>query len=77
MTSKEKAKEIFLDYIGIFQESDKFNVGDNIGLLAKVCSYKLVNEFIDWSQPDHENQMDGLAPTREFWEQVKLELENI
>lgn len=38
MTPKERAKDIYLEYLGIFQESNMFKVGDNLNEITKKCA---------------------------------------
>ena len=69
MTPQEKSKQI-VDY---YQKLLSPHVTVSIGL-AKDCAIKAVNEIIETL---YLNFYDSANGTYEFWEKVKLELENV
>ena len=69
MTPQEKSKQI-IDY---YQKLISPHVSVSIGL-AKECAMKVVNEIIETL---YLNFYDSANGTYEFWEKVKLELENV
>lgn len=79
MSPKEKAKNLYLDYIGIFQESNMFNVGDNLNLITKVCCYNTINFLTsNRSCDDSSYLVDGKGYDFDsYWREVKSEIEQM
>ena len=77
LTPKDKAKELidkckeycFHNFDNDAEEQRMNN--------AKQCALILADEFIEWCKPDSDEDCGfSLAPSYNYWNSVKLELEN-
>ena len=73
MTPKEKAKELYNNYIKILGITD-LKVGSNFYALQ--CALITIDEIIK-SNPTIVGQMTGIKSNKKYWHKVKQEIEKL
>ena len=72
MTSKEKAKELLWKYLPILESWKKNNSND-----AKQCALIAVDEIINVAPNDKSIFGTDYLTVKEYWKEVKKEIENL
>lgn len=74
MTPKEKAKELIHKYVAL---TDGWVYGKSSWEYKKQCALIAVNEIINESSEKIHRQGRSLLSDKEYWQQVKQELEKL
>lgn len=74
MTAKQRVTELYLKYIGVFQNMTNTLVGTNIGKYAKQATLICIEEMIEESDSGYDYDRSAELP---YYEEMKIELEKI
>lgn len=77
MTPKEKAKEMVVKFMKIDSDSEMFD-GFKMGLFyAQRCALIAVDELINEASQKIHTQGRCMLSDKEYWQEVKQEIENL
>ena len=74
MEAKEKAEELLFKYYNVY---GNYSIPVEAFIYSKKCAIIACDEIMDWSKPSDDDCGVSLAPTYDYWNEVKQEIEKL